>query len=240
MSMNAVFVQVEEFELKKIQADPSIAETLFEDSPTLAPAFGNLAKMMRERIRAADPKLLADRLAGLDPRLREQLEQRIGHTTADLASGTGWDKVVEMIEQRFAGATPSGAPASKHSTLSLEKEWHGVHFLLCGKVEPDASLQSKAVLGGTILGADDEGFSGYGPARYFTPRQVSELSQALSRPGLAEEAAARFDAAVMNKLRIYPGFRPTDAEPLMAALTGLRDFYTEAASKGRGIVTCLI
>jgi hypothetical protein len=73
--------------------------------------------------------------------------------------------------------------------VSLDKAWHGVHYLLCGEVEPGPALLSQTVLGGVELG-ENEGFSGYGPPRYFTPAQVAELSQVLNRPELETEAAA--------------------------------------------------
>ena len=125
------------------------------------------------------------------------------------------------------------------AVLSLDKAWHGVHYVLCGEVEPSAALLSKAVLGGTELG-EGEGFSGYGPPRYFTTAQVGEISQVLSRPELESEAAARFDAARMTQLRIYPGWRRSDAEWVMDGFRRLRDFYAEAAGKSRAIVTCLV
>jgi hypothetical protein len=44
----------------------------------------------------------------------------------------------------------------------------------------------------------------------------------------------------MNKLKIYPGFRPSDLDQLMEAIRGLRSFYAEAAEHGRAIVTCIL
>jgi len=69
---------------------------------------------------------------------------------------------------------------------------------------------------------------------------VADLSKALSRPEVESEARARFDAGKMNKLRICPGFRPQDAEPMMESLRQLRDFFVEAAANGKAIVTCLV
>jgi len=131
------------------------------------------------------------------------------------------------------------APAGARSVLSLDKAWHGVHYVLCGEVQAGTALLSQAVMGGVELG-EDEGFSGYGPARYFTPAQVVALSQALSRPELEKEAAARFDAVRMSELHIYPGWQASDAEWVMDGFRGLRDFYLDAAGKGRAIVTCLV
>ena len=233
MSMNAMFVQVDEAELSRIQADPSLAETLFASEPLMPPVFTALAKAMQDRVRAAGPQLMADALSRLDPALRRQIEESMGRTTSALASGGGGDAILKSMEGRRARG------AGAHTVLSLDKAWYGVHYVLCGEVEPGAALLSQAVLGGVELG-DDEGFSGYGPPRYFTAAQVAEVSQALSRPDLESQAAARFDAARMSQLKIYPGWRPSDAEWVMDSFRRLRDFYSDAAGKGRGMVTCLV
>ena len=233
MSMNAMFVQVDEAELSRIQADPSLAETLFASEPLMPPVFTALAKAMQDRVRAAGPQLMADALSRLDPALRRQIEESMGRTTSALASGGGGDAILKLMEGRRARG------AGAHTVLSLDKAWHGVHYVLCGEVEPGAELLSQVVLGGVELG-DDEGFSGYGPPRYFTAAQVAEVSQALSRPDLESQAAARFDAARMSQLKIYPGWRPSDAEWVMDSFRRLRDFYSDAAGKGRAMVTCLV
>jgi hypothetical protein len=240
MSMNATFIQVDPAELAKFQADPSLVEALFEGDTLVPPAMIALTKTMQERVRTAGPQLLAGALSQLDPALRKQIEESLGRTTAALAAGAGGDDILKLMEQR---RTRGGGPASSagsRAVLSLDKAWHGVHYLLCGEVEPGTALLSQPVLGGAALGDDDEGFSGYGPARYLTAKQVAELSQAMSRPELESQAAARFDAARMSQLSIYPGWRPSDAEWVMDGFRRLRDFYTDAASKGRAIVTCLV
>ena len=90
------------------------------------------------------------------------------------------------------------------------------------------------------LGDDPEGFSGYGPARYFRSAQVRELSEELR--GLQAEAAARFNPTKMSQLQIYPGWRAgdQDKESLMDALQRLRDFYSSAAAQRWAIITCLV
>jgi Domain of unknown function (DUF1877) len=239
MSMNARFVQIDQAELSRLQADPSLAETIFQDQPLIPPVFAALTKTMQDRVRAAGPQFLAGALSRLDPTLRQQLEDRLGRTTSDLAGGAGGEAILKLMEERKARGTGLGAGAAARPVLSLDKAWHGVHYVLCGEVEPGTALLSQPVMGGVELG-DDEGFSGYGPARYFTPAQVTALSQALSRPELEQEAAARFDAARMSELRIYPGWENSHAEWVMDAFRRLRDFYLNAAGKGRAIITCLV
>jgi hypothetical protein len=245
MSMNATFVQIDAAELSKLKADPSLAEGLFQDGPLIPPVFANLNQTMQSRVRAGGPKLMADALSRMDPALRQQLEQRLGVSTAALAGGAGGESILKVMQERSArlSALTSSAVAAR-AVLSLDKAWHGVHYVLCGEVEPGPALLSQAVMGGTNLGDDDEGFSGYGPARYFTVQQVVALSQALSHPELEAEAAARFDVERMSQLEIYPGWDAgaagSDAEWVMDGFRRLRDFYADAAGKGRAIVTCLV
>lgn len=242
MSMSATFVQVEEAELAKIKADESMAEALFQEGSAATNAmatFMKLSKTMEERVRGAGPQIMADTLSRMDPRVREMLEQRLGQTTSDMAAGKGGEALLKLMKERGERAAGMKAMAAQRARISLEKEWHGVHYVLCGKAEPDETLMSQAVMGGVEIG-EDEGFSGYGPARYFTAQQVRAISEALNRPEVEAEAAARFDAAKMSKLGIYPGWREGDREGVMEALGRLRAFYADAVGKGRAIVTCLV
>jgi hypothetical protein len=121
--------------------------------------------------------------------------------------------------------------------LSLEKAWHGVHYLLCGEVESGQSLLSQAVAGGTELGED----LGYGPARYFSVDQVADIARELSRSDLEVEVIARFDPERMSELGIYPGgwhHNPVDWP--LEEFRRLRDFYADAAAQGLAIMTWIV
>ncbi len=240
MSMNATFVQVDEAEIARFRADPSSVEMLFqEDDTVMPPAFIALHKTMQDRMRAAGPQMMAQAMARLDPQLRQQIEKSMSRTTAALAGGAGGDQLLKLMQDR-AGSGGSARPKTERPVLSLDKAWHGVHYVLCGEVDAGAALLSQPVLGGVTIGDDDEGFSGYGPARYFTAAKVAELAQALSRPELESEAATRFDPNRMSGLRIYPGWRSSDAEWVMGNFRRLRDFYSDGAAHHRAIVTCLV
>lgn len=240
MSMNATFVQVDQAEIPKFLADPSSAELLFQEGDALIPpAFLALHKTMQDRVRTAGPQMLAQAMSRLDPRLRQQIEESMGRTTAALAGGAGGEQLLKLMQDRAARGGPM-RPNANRPVLSLDKAWHGVHYLLCGEVEARAALLSQPVLGGVAIGDDHEGFSGYGPARYFTAAKVADLAQALSRPELESEAAARFDPARMSELCIYPGWRSSDADWVMGNFHRLRDFYVDAAAHHRAIVTCLV
>jgi hypothetical protein len=240
MSMNAIFVQVEDAEIARFEADPDSVERLFAEQTLPAAGLLNMTAAMQERVRAMGPQAFASTLSRLPEPLRQQLEASIGRTTAAMAAGEGGNDILNLMQKQLAHrAGPGGA---KREVLSLEKAWHGVHYLLAGTREPGPELRSQAVLGGVELGDDPEGFSGYGPARYFRSARVRELSEALHRPEVEAEAAARFDLAKMTQLQIYPGWRAGDQDKqwLMDAFQRLRDFYSSAATQGRAIVTSLV
>jgi hypothetical protein len=204
--------------------------------------MSKLGAVMQDRVRTMGPQMMAQALSRFDPKTREALEQRLGTSAASLASGEGGHALLKLMEARRARVAQmiEIAHNPSHNKLSLEKEWHGVHYLLCGSAEPDGSVLGEAVLGGTDLGDDEEGFSGYSPARLLTPEKVTQINGALNRPGLEAEASSRFDASAMNKMGIYPGFRASDLEGLLHGLRRLRSFYAESAAAGRAIVTCIV
>jgi hypothetical protein len=188
---------------------------------------------------------MTDALARLDPAIRGHLIERLGVDPSAAASGAGSKDLLEKLLARAAARSatppaPEAAAERPRTVLSLDKAWHGVHFVLCGQAEPGSALLSQAVLGGADIGSDPEGFSGYGPARYFTTSQTVEMSASLNAPQLEAEAASRFDAERMSELDIYPGWEASDGEWVMDAFRNLRGFFADAASKQSAVVTCLV
>jgi hypothetical protein len=234
MSMLASFVEVEPGLLDRILADPSLAEALFHPGPTTLPD----AERMRAVVLAQAPQLLANAI-DMHPALREEIEKRVGRTYEELRRGEGGEAVMELM-QASAGRRGPGPIEGAHAALSLDKAWHGLHYVLSGSVELGASepLVSQAVLGGAEIGDD---FSGYGPARYFDAGRVGELAVALGDPRVEQDAAERFDPQRMTELQVYPfGWAAGDREWVMSALADLRSFYAGAAADGRCVATCLV
>src|SRR5438128_2671257 len=126
MSMNATFVQVDQAELSRLQADPSLVEMLFEAESLAPPALTALMRKMQDRVRAGGPLLPADTLARLPPELRQQIEGSFSRTTSALAAGGGGDALLKLVEGHARGAGRASAP--ERAVLSLDKAWHGVHY----------------------------------------------------------------------------------------------------------------
>ncbi len=233
MSMLATFVQVDADLPERIRAEPSLAERLFEAD---APAVAFDAERMRAFVLARGPQLPAGTME-LDPVLRGQIEESLGRTYEALRSGEGGDRLFDLMQEQL-GRRSSGPAEEVHAVLSLDKAWHGVHYVLCGAVEPGDSLASQAVLGGTEVGGD---FSDYGPARCFTTAQVSELASALGGAEVEQEVSARYDPERMAELQIYPfGWGTGDRDWVLDAFASLRGFYADAAAQRFAVVTCLV
>ena len=63
MSINAVFVQVEEAEIARFEADPDLVETLFTDEAPPTAGLLNLTAAMEERLRTVGPQAMAATLS---------------------------------------------------------------------------------------------------------------------------------------------------------------------------------
>jgi hypothetical protein len=252
MSMMGRFVQVSPDRLKQIIDDPSGVEELFasDQAAQAAQAMPTLMDRLQGQLQRLTPQKFAASMAAMPPEVRDRLAQSLKSVGLDpdaLARGEGGDELAKLMEQRmqevrmrFPGQPPASAGGAKApgkgASLSIEKAWHGVHYLLCGKVEPGTDLASQAVMGGTEVGDD----LGYGPARYFEADEVAAIARELSRPNLEAEMMARWDPAQMGQLSIYPaGFKPHDDQWLMDAFRDLRQFYVDASAAGLCVVTCL-
>jgi hypothetical protein len=251
MSMMGRFVRVSPDRLKEILDDPSGVEELFV-SEQVAKAMPKFVGALQGQLQGRTPQMLAASMAAMPPELRERLAQslkNLGVDPAALARGECGDDLAKLMAQRMRalGVRLSGQPpasgGSAHpsgkggASISIDKAWHGVHYLLCGKIDSGSDLASQAVMGGTEIGDD----LGYGAARYFDANKVAEIARELSRPNLEAEMAARFDPDKMASLGIYPGqfVSSEDKQWLMDAFRTLRQFYVDASAANCGVVTCL-
>lgn len=250
MSMMGRFVQVSPDRLQQILADPSSVEAFLASAP-VAPAAPKTLEVIRGMLQKRAPMIAAS-LKTMDPAMRERTEQALKAAGVDidgLARGEGIEALAKLMAERGrvlakAAGLSNDPPASggnpqasgKGADLSIEKAWHGVHYLLCGKDQPGTDLVSQVVMGGTDVGDD----LGYGPARYFSADEVAAIARELSRPNLEAEMATRWDPDKMMTLGIYPAqFDSDDEQWLMDAFRKLRQFYIDASAAKLAVVACL-
>src|SRR4029450_11691387 len=98
MSMNAIFVQVEDAEIARFEADPDSVEALFADLALPTAGLLNMTAAMEERVRTMGPQTIAATLSHLPEPLRQQLEASLGRTTAAMAAGGGGGAILEVGE----------------------------------------------------------------------------------------------------------------------------------------------
>jgi hypothetical protein len=89
---------------------------------------------------------------------------------------------------------PSDDPRSQ--SVSLEKAWHGLHFLLTGSAMEGSWPLGFLLLGGEAVGDDDA-------PRRLSPDSVRELNSALSATS-DDEIWGRFDPDKMTTDGVYP------------------------------------
>ena len=234
MSMMACFVAITPDQLAAIKDNPETVEGLF--APDAGPLFEKPLDFL-ERLRRHAPQLVTCMLERLPPEARQQLQKQLGLGEDGLPKPGPANPVLSQLARGADGQRcPSPAPGSPGHSVSIDKAWRGLHYLLCGAPEPAPGPLGQAVFGGTEIGEDQ----GYGPARYFTPAQDAEIATALRSPSLEQEMPARFDAAAMTQLGIYPGvWEADDRDWLIEAFHTVRDFYVAASQAEQAVVTLL-
>lgn len=121
-------------------------------------------------------------------------------------------------------------------SLSLDKEWHGLHYLLTGEPEGGPLPLALTVVGGTEFGPD----LAFGPARYLTPEQVAAVARSLA--GLSRATLVqRFDPHDMQAKDIYPETiwvrdGKVALDYVLQSFPALQEFYADAAARGDAVV----
>ena len=118
--------------------------------------------------------------------------------------------------------------------ISLEKSWHGLHYLLTGDAWGGTGPEAFLLAGGSEQGAD----LGYGPARLFTATEVVDIAATLD--GIdGDDLWNRFDAARMTGLDIYPGIWDEDEDDLKEEYSDyfeeLKQFVAAIADRGEAL-----
>jgi len=123
--------------------------------------------------------------------------------------------------------------------LSLEKAWHGLHYLLTGSPWKGAEPLCFLVRGGRAVGPD----LGYGRPRLLGVDFVQRLDTALQEVG-EERLWEGFDAGRFKAEKIYPGIwdEPEDQlrEEYLWYFRALQAFVRKAARQGAELLVVTV
>lgn len=121
---------------------------------------------------------------------------------------------------------------SELNAHSLDKAWHGLHYLLTGVAGDAPGALGQVVMGGKPLSSDD---MGYGPARYLTADEVKAIAKAL-KAVTADDLRARFDGKRMDQDGVYPHIWERDGASAQADILEhferVKSYYARAAKAG--------
>jgi hypothetical protein len=121
--------------------------------------------------------------------------------------------------------------------ISLEKAWHGLHFLLTGEVWEGHGPLAFLLAGGEQIGDDDES-----PLRWFAPEETNQIHEALSSIS-DDKLWSRFDAAEMERQEIYPGIWDEPEadlkEEYLTYFHELKLVVAAAAKSGQGLLVTI-
>jgi hypothetical protein len=228
MGMEGKLRQISEFELAAYRKTPA---RLYSDlmAKYESANYSKLTSIAREIQESPVFRRIQERAMSGQPPSQEDLDALQRQQEALLKENQG---VLDEVQSDTMGLTRDGAQ------LSLYKDWHLLHYVLTGKSwEPVDSTLGKAIMGGTEI-PDRQGVMGYGPARYLTPSEVREVSEALSDFPI-EDRVASFDPKAAEAAKVYPPVQAGDKlarEGFVQYFNLLRDFYQDAATKGNAVI----
>jgi hypothetical protein len=122
--------------------------------------------------------------------------------------------------------------------VSLEKAWHGLHFLLTGSAMEGEPPLGFLLEGGEAIGDD----LGYGPPRFFDPEQTKELNSALAAIS-DDDLWRRFNPAKMSADGVYPEVwdEPESdlREEYLSYFNGMKNLVQRAVAQKLGLLVML-
>jgi len=206
MGMYGHLRQITVTDLERLRGNPEEIEEFINGKPENAKA----AEAALERVKKLVTDFQLSAKAG-DPVEQERLRAKI---LGDL----------KAVGVRLPGETPE-------DSLSIEKSWQVIHYLLTGQID-----QAPPPLGNTILGGEEIGEErDYGRVRFLTPVQVREVAEALSAVS-RDDLFRRFDIQSMKAAKVYPCTDHLDREWVQHYFEPLCRYYSDAAANGNAML----
>lgn len=180
---------------------------------------------------AACEMLMGSCMGGVD---MQDMFRQLGVQSADLKA---MEKMLGPLPSFIKGSA-NATIQKKRSSLTIEKSWQAIHFVLNGDPWKGSGLLFNTVLGGDEIGED----MGYGPPRYLDPLQVVQTSTELDRL-TDDQFKKKTRAADFSGKDIYVyGDHPSsgDLDELIQYFGEIRAFFHAAADKGEGVLLGII
>jgi len=118
----------------------------------------------------------------------------------------------------------------------LDKDWSVMHYLLCGSVEPDGSVQGDVILGGESTRIEMD----YGPVCYRSAQRVQEISNALRVFDLKKTIQnLSLSPGAIKEIYLGEEIVGEGLELLAPRFNGLQEFYGKAAKEGKIVLSYL-
>ena len=125
--------------------------------------------------------------------------------------------------------------------IDIDKSWDGIIFLLTRQKFGNGNHPLLQVLFSEQF-IDDEQDLGCGPAHYFTPEQVADLNEQISKITV-EELRQKYDPEKMTELNVYPDIWENKSEEPFEYLSDnfleIQQLYLDATKNGEAIITFL-
>jgi hypothetical protein len=162
----------------------------------------------------------------------ESFTLRIAHTNCDDDTDDSDAVDDDFADEDFADVFGGTLPGfDSDNSISLEKAWHGLHFLLTGDPWGGSGHAAFLLTGGREAGED----MGYGPARVIDALEVQDIDRTL-KGVTSTELWSRFNARAWQQADIYPSCADEPEEDLREEYLGyfeeLKDFVAETAACG--------
>jgi Domain of unknown function (DUF1877) len=246
MSMMGQLLEIKPELLNRLKENPSLTEAVIAGDAT--PSADDLPPMMKhlppkqQRLMRAALSADVDTMMKLLPEKQREIA-KARYSTPDQLSRRAAELKDTLKELATHARQKTGGqliPAAElGERLSLDKAWHGLHYLLCSTADRVQEPPCIAILGGTEIGGD----LGYGPARYLEVSQVATVASALS--DLTKETLKqRYSPVAMNTAGIYPGHwdnpdNNDNLDWLLDAFDDLLTFYQRVAARGSAVILYL-
>jgi hypothetical protein len=240
MGMVCYLRQVSRSEAEEIDANPDRAYELILDRKIEADTRDKLlrqtdeakelVKALHERHAATIDRVRKANTSGepISEELREEYKQYLSELQALTAPWSTRKKV---------GAGDGNEKNVRE--LRIEKSWHGLHFLLTGRLEGGNPPLSLTLMRGNPI-PDRHGSMVFGPALKLTPEEVKQVSEALAILS-SDELLRRYDQKEMQSRGIYAMGQSADEdrEYLRFHYEKLTAFYSNACVAHNGMLVYL-